>query len=58
MEIIHEELRLKDLEFLGKRLADLEKLFVRGGDKQVGRNKLTKIGNKTILFYFLVENRV
>lgn len=35
MEIIHEELRLKDLEYLNKRLAELEKVFVRGGEKKV-----------------------
>ena len=35
IEIIHEELRLKDLEYLNKRLAELEKVFVRGGEKKV-----------------------
>lgn len=35
MEIIHEELRLKDLEYLNKRMSELEKVFVRGGEKKV-----------------------
>ncbi|XP_077966121.1 obg-like ATPase 1 [Styela clava] len=34
MEIIHDELRLKDIEYLSKRLTELEKVFVRGGEKK------------------------
>ena len=33
MEIIHEELRLKDLDYLEKNLEHLERTVVRGGDK-------------------------
>ena len=33
MEIIFDELRLKDEEYIGKRLEALEKLVVRGNDK-------------------------
>lgn len=34
MEIIHDELRLKDLAKVNKRLPDLEKVYVRGNNKQ------------------------
>ena len=33
MEIIHEELRLKDLEYLDKTLDHMERVVIRGGDK-------------------------
>ena len=33
MEIIHEELRLKDVEYLTKNLDTLERVVVRGNDK-------------------------
>lgn len=33
MEIIHEELRLKDLEYLDKTIDHLERVVIRGGDK-------------------------
>ncbi len=33
LEIIHDELRLKDLEFVRKQLEPLEKSITRGGDK-------------------------
>lgn len=33
MEIIHEELRLKDVEYLDKNLDHLERTVVRGADK-------------------------
>jgi len=33
MEIIHEELRLKDLEYVDKTVDNLERVVVRGGDK-------------------------
>merc|ERR1711981_743197 len=35
MEIIHDELRLKDIAKVDKRLPELEKLYVRGGNKQL-----------------------
>ena len=35
IEIIQDELRLKDVEHLTKRLADLEKVYTRGGEKKV-----------------------
>jgi len=34
LEIIHDELRLKDLEYLSKKMGNLEKLVVRGNDKK------------------------
>lgn len=37
LEIIQDELRLKDAEHLTKRLAELEKVYSRGGEKKVGR---------------------
>jgi len=33
MEIIHEELRLKDLEYLDRTVDHMERVVVRGGDK-------------------------
>jgi len=33
MEIIHEELRLKDLEYLDRTVDNMERVVVRGGDK-------------------------
>ena len=33
MEIIHEELRLKDLEYLDKTIDHMERVVLRGGDK-------------------------
>jgi len=33
MEIIHEELRLKDLEYLDKTVDHMERVVIRGGDK-------------------------
>lgn len=33
MEIIHEELRLKDLEYLDKNVDHLERVAIRGSDK-------------------------
>ena len=33
MEIIHEELRLKDLEYLDKTIDHMERVVIRGGDK-------------------------
>ena len=33
MEIIHEELRLKDLEYLDRTIDHMERVVVRGGDK-------------------------
>lgn len=33
MEIIHEELRLKDLEYLDKNVDHLERVAIRGNDK-------------------------
>jgi ribosome-binding ATPase YchF (GTP1/OBG family) len=33
MEIIHEELRLKDLEYLDKTVEHMERTVLRGGDK-------------------------
>lgn len=49
LEIIQDELRLKDVEHLTKRLADLEKVFTRGGEKKykVEFDTLTKI--KTLI---------
>lgn len=35
IEIINDELRLKDIAKCDKRLAELEKLYVRGGDKKL-----------------------
>ena len=35
LEIIQDELRLKDVEHLTKRLAELEKVYTRGGEKKV-----------------------
>lgn len=35
IEIIHEELRLKDEEMLGSFLDKLEKTAIRGGDKKL-----------------------
>lgn len=35
LEIINEELRLKDIEFLGIHREKLEKLVVRGNDKKL-----------------------
>lgn len=35
LEIISEELRLKDIEFLNVHLEKLEKLVVRGNDKKL-----------------------
>ena len=35
LEIISEELRLKDIEFLNGHLEKLEKLVVRGNDKKL-----------------------
>nr|CAB3264559.1 obg-like ATPase 1 [Phallusia mammillata] len=45
MEIIQEELRLKDVEHLTKRLAELEKVYTRGGEKKykLEFDTLTKI---------------
>ncbi|CAK8681270.1 unnamed protein product [Clavelina lepadiformis] len=34
LAIIQEELRLKDIEHLGKRLGELEKVYTRGGEKK------------------------
>ncbi|OWF36161.1 obg-like ATPase 1 [Mizuhopecten yessoensis] len=39
LEIIHNELRLKDIEYLTKQLDGLEKTVVRGGNKQ-GKDEL------------------
>lgn len=33
IEIIHEELRLKDMEYIDKNVEQLERVVVRGGDK-------------------------
>ena len=33
IEIIHEELRLKDVEYINKNVEQLERVVVRGGDK-------------------------
>ncbi|XP_071941749.1 obg-like ATPase 1 [Antedon mediterranea] len=46
LEIIKEELRLKDIEFLESRITDLEKKVKRGGDKksQPEFDALAKIG--------------
>ena len=33
MEIIHEELRLKDLEYLDRTVDHMERVVIRGGDK-------------------------
>lgn len=35
MEIIHEELRLKDVEMIGPIIDKLEKTAIRGGDKKL-----------------------
>lgn len=34
LDIIHSELRFKDMEYLNKHMADLEKVVSRGGDKK------------------------
>ncbi len=34
MEIIFDELRLKDIEYVEKNVDNLERVVVRGGDKQ------------------------
>jgi len=33
MEIIHEELRLKDLEYIDRTVDHMERVVIRGGDK-------------------------
>ena len=42
LEIISEELRLKDVEFLGAHLEKLEKLVVRGNDKKLKPEYVSK----------------
>lgn len=49
IEIIHEELRLKDLEYLTKRTAELEKVFIRGGDKKYKTEYDTFVKIQTML---------
>ena len=54
LEIIQNELRLKDVEHLTKRLADLEKVYTRGGEKKVNdyskRDSRAELGE---IFLFL-----
>jgi obg-like ATPase 1 len=33
LDIIHEELRLKDIEYLNKHMDNIERAVLRGGDK-------------------------
>ncbi|XP_033221360.1 obg-like ATPase 1 isoform X2 [Belonocnema kinseyi] len=49
LEIISEELRLKDIEFLNVHLEKLEKLVVRGNDKKLKPEYETLLKVKTIL---------
>jgi len=49
LEIINEELRLKDIEFLGVHLEKLEKLVVRGNDKKLKPEYDTLLKVKNIL---------
>ena len=34
LDIIHSELRFKDMEYLNKQMGDLERAVARGGDKK------------------------
>ena len=45
LEIIHDELRLKDLEYLSKRMDTLERSVLRGGTKE---KKPEYVGTKRI----------
>ncbi|XP_002124995.2 obg-like ATPase 1 [Ciona intestinalis] len=49
LEIIQEELRLKDVEHLTKRLAELEKVYSRGGEKKYKLEFETLSKIKTLL---------
>ena len=51
LEIIQDELRLKDIEHLTKRLADLEKVYTRGGEKKVIFVLLVKVVLNLVSFF-------
>jgi obg-like ATPase 1 len=51
LEIINEELRLKDLEFLNTHLEKLEKLVVRGNDKSLKSDYVSYLIIFTLLRY-------
>lgn len=47
MDVINEELRLKDEEYFNINLEKLEKLALRGGDKKLKPEYVYFIANKT-----------
>lgn len=49
LEIISEELRLKDIEFLNGHLEKLEKLVVRGNDKKLKPEYVSNRSNRVYL---------
>jgi len=49
IEVIQEELRLKDVEHLTKRLAELEKVYTRGGEKKYKQEFETLSKIKTLM---------
>lgn len=54
IEIIHEELRMKDEEMIGPIIEKLEKTAVRGGDKKLKPEFVSELHTHTVGYQFLV----
>jgi len=55
IEIIHDELRLKDLEICKKTSEDLEKKVVRGNDKTLKGDYVRLFSDLNFIFIFVFQ---